>query len=73
MTDEIKDRFSSRQCHPRTDTARNGWSGTTWVTLGRGVCHTHSNTAVTVEHHFPELSLLNMVQIIGYANMHNAV
>lgn len=57
-----------------SDTARDGWDGTTCSSLDKGVCHAHSNTtAVTVEHHFPEVSLLNMVQIIGYANMHNAV
>lgn len=42
--------------------------------LGRDECHTHlkNNSNNCVEHHFPELSLLNTVQIIGYVNMHNA-
>lgn len=42
--------------------------------LGTDECHTHlkNNSNNCVEHHFPELSLLNTVQIIGYVNMHNA-
>lgn len=38
--------------------------------LGTDACHTHfkHNSNNCVEHHFPELSLLNMVQIIGYVN-----
>lgn len=41
--------------------------------LGTEEGHTHlNNSSNCVEHHFPELSLLNTVQIIGYVNMHNA-
>lgn len=73
MTERIKDSFTGRLCHFQTQPL--GWrGGTTCSTLGTDMCHAHSSTtAVTVEHHFPELSLLNMVQNIGYANMHNAV
>lgn len=73
VTDQAKDSLTSQRCHS-TDATRNGRCDTTCTTLGKDVRHTHSNTtAVTAEHHSPELSLLNMVQIIGYANMHNAV
>lgn len=42
--------------------------------LSADECHIHlrNNGSNCVQHHFPELSLLNTVQIIGYVNMHNA-
>lgn len=44
------------------------------LSLGTDAHHTsfEGNSNRCGEHHFPELSLLNMVQIIGYVYMHNA-
>lgn len=47
---------------------------TSLLSVGIALCHTRlkNNGNNCIEHHFPELSLLNTVQIIGYVNMHNA-
>lgn len=75
MTDKIKKNNSQvSRVTLRQMPLRMVYVASSTLFWGINMCHTHfkHNSNNCVEHHFPELSLLNMVQIIGYVNMHNA-